>query len=53
MAAAGWAAEAMAIRFVFAGCCARATSGDAAAPLMSEMNSRRFMPIPEDQTIAV
>jgi hypothetical protein len=36
----------MATRFIFAGYCARAMSGDAAAPPMSVMNVRRFVPAP-------
>jgi hypothetical protein len=37
----------MARRFIFADCCARATSGDAAAPPISVMNVRRFMCLPQ------
>jgi len=31
------------------GCCARAASGHAAAPLSSKMNARRFIRLPQAQ----
>ena len=46
MLATGSDGETIAMRFIFAGCCARAISGDAAALPMSVINSRRFMPTP-------
>jgi hypothetical protein len=41
------------MRFIFAGCCARATSGNATAPPTSAMNSRRLIRSPHRSVPAI